>query len=135
MVRSFLAFSAVGMLITVLSASTYWLIVSNFGLDANLSLLIVFVIFTVLGHLLHGLVSFRSQTKGVLIGRSFRRFIVVNMIGFALNQLFVYGIVKYLDLPVWGPIFPMVLVTPAIIFVLSRFWVFIDQGAVNENQT
>lgn len=126
---SFLRFSSVGLFITLCSAAGYWVLATPLGLDPNLALAIVFVIFTVIGHRLHGTYSFRDQTKGQLAGRTMIRFTVANLVGFAMNQGFIMIFVKSLGYQTWVPIIPMVVVTPVVIFVINRCWVFHDNAS------
>lgn len=123
---SFFKFAGVGFLMTVCSAFAYWVLATLFGLDPNFALLVVFSIFTLVGHWLHGIISFRDQTGGNLSRSTGIRFAVVNLIGFSLNQGAVMILVKILGYENWVPIIPMVLVTPIVVFFLSRFWVFYD---------
>ena len=124
MFRSLLAFSSVGLFITFCSALGYWLLSGPAGVDPNIALLAVFCAFTVVGHFLHGRVSFRDQTDGRLHGRSFRRYTLINVLGFAMNQVFVFLFVKLWHWPDWTPVLPFVLVTPVFIFLTGRYWAF-----------
>jgi hypothetical protein len=48
----------------------------------------------------------------------------VSLVSFALNQLWVWLLVRHFALPLWAP-YPLVLgVTPLIVFSLNRRWVF-----------
>ena len=52
------------------------------------------------------------------------RFIAVSLVSFALNQLWVWLLVRHFGLPLWAP-YPLVLgATPLIVFSLNRRWVF-----------
>lgn len=122
--QSLVAFSFVGFFITSCSALSYWLLSGPADVDPNLALLAVFCVFTMVGHFLHGRFSFRDQTKGRLHGRTFRRYLLINVLGFAMNQLFVLAFVKLWHWPDWTPVVPFVVVTPVFIFVTSRYWAF-----------
>ena len=52
------------------------------------------------------------------------RFLVVNLLGFASNQFFVWLLVKKLDGPNWWPVIPIIFVTPVLTFALHRRWVY-----------
>ena len=50
--------------------------------------------------------------------------VAVSLVSFALNQLWVWLLVREFALPLWAP-YPLVLgVTPLIVFALNRRWVF-----------
>lgn len=125
---SFLKFSSVGLFITFCSAAGYWLLATA-GLDPNLSLVIVFVIFTIVGHRVHGAVSFKDKIGGKLPRDTMVRFSIVNFAGFAMNQAFIMISVKVLGYQNWVPIVPMIFVTPIVVFVLNRCWVFHDDAS------
>ena len=129
LLSSFLKFSGVGLFITFCSAAGYWLLATPAGLDPNLSLVVVFVIFTIVGHRLHGAVSFRDKTGGTLPRNTVIRFSVVNLVGFAMNQASIMILVKVLGYQNWVPIVPMIFVTPIVVFVLNRYWVFHDDAS------
>ena len=46
------------------------------------------------------------------------------MLGFVVNQVFVWSLVKQLDGPTWWPTVPMVLFTPLLTFALHRRFVY-----------
>ena len=52
------------------------------------------------------------------------RFMAVNLVGFALNQGWVWLLVKHLGGATWWPIVPFVFVTPLVTFYLHRRWVY-----------
>jgi putative flippase GtrA len=72
----------------------------------------------------HGAISFRGDGGRDRQHVRATRFLLVNVAGFAVNQFFVWFLVKYLGGPTWWPIIPFLLVTPWITFALHRRWVF-----------
>ena len=52
------------------------------------------------------------------------RFMVVNIIGFLVNQFFVWLLVKQLGGPTWWPTIPIIFVTPLLTFALHRRFVY-----------
>jgi putative flippase GtrA len=117
-------YAIAGLLITLTFSVCYWLLAEWAGVDANLSLAITFVIFTAISYFTHGAFSFRGHGGRDRQHVRAARFLIVNLIGFALNQAFVLVLVKMLDGPNWWPIVPFVLVTPWVTFALHRKWVF-----------
>ncbi|RZV50831.1 MAG: GtrA family protein [Sphingomonadaceae bacterium] len=117
-------YGVAGGLITLAFAATYWAVATFGGVDPNLALAIVFVVFTGISYLVHGRYSFaghggrdRPNVRGA-------RFAVVNVAGFLLNQFWVWWLVKELDGPVWWSTVPIVMVTPWLTFAAHRLWVY-----------
>jgi putative flippase GtrA len=117
-------YAMTGVGVTLASAGGYWVLATAGGIDPALSFTIVFVIFTVVGYLLHSVVSFRGH--GARDRQAVRglRYFAINLMGFAINQGFIWLFVTYAGRPAWVPIIPMVVVTPLISFGLHRRWVF-----------
>jgi putative flippase GtrA len=66
--------------------------------------------------------AFHREVPGV--GKAMRRFLIVSLIGLALNSLVVYVITDLLALSYWYAVVLMVTAVPGIVFLLSRFWAF-----------
>jgi putative flippase GtrA len=113
-----------GMVITVLVAASYWAIAEFLDVDPMVSLAIVFLFFTVVSYFTHGAFSFRDHGSRDRQHVRLVRFLVVNLIGFASNQFFVWLLVKVLGGPNWWPVIPIIFVTPWLTFLLHRRWVF-----------
>ena len=120
-------FLVIGMGITISSAGSYWLLADRGGLDPNLSLLLVFVVFTLIGFVAHGRITFGDHARSGGSSARLVRYVVVSLSGFIVNELFVFVLVKKAHGPVWWPVVPMILVTPWLLFGLNRFWVFPEQ--------
>jgi putative flippase GtrA len=117
-------YAIAGGIITLLVAASYWAVATWFHVDANLALGLVFVVFSAVSYVTHGKYSF--QDHGTRDRQHIRavRFFVINLLGFALNQLFVWFFVKHLGGPTWWPIPLIVALTPLITFTLHRRWVY-----------
>lgn len=113
-----------GLLITILFSAAYWAVTELVGIDPMLSLTIVFVVFSGISYITHGAFSFRGYGERDRHHVRATRFFVVNLTGFALNQFFVWLLVKQLGGPTWWPIIPFIVVTPWITFALHRKWVY-----------
>ena len=84
---------------------------------------IAFVVATVVGRVAHSQISFRGH--GTRSRRTAHRFLVVQLLGFALNQAFIWLLTGPLvHGPWWWPLVPAVFVTPLVTFGLQRNWVF-----------
>ncbi len=113
-----------GAVITVMVAASYWAIAEFLNVDPMVSLTIVFLVFTVVSYIVHGVFSFRDHGGRDRQHVRLTRFLAVNLVGFGTNQFFVWLLVKELGGPNWWPVIPMVFVTPVLTFVLHRRWVF-----------
>ncbi len=75
-----------------------------------------------LGYFLHSRVTFRNH--GTRDRSSQIRFILASLPSFALNVFWAWLLTVALRLPHWTIYLPIWLVTPGMIFVLNRWWVF-----------
>ena len=117
-------YALAGMAITSLVGGSYWAIAEFLHVDPMLSLLVVFIAFTFVSYFTHGSFSFRGHGERDRQHVRLARFLVVNLIGLATNQVFVWLLVKHMHGPNWWPVIPIIFVTPALTFVLHRRWVF-----------
>ena len=117
-------YAIAGGIITLLVAASYWAVATLLHVDANLALALVFVFFSGVSYVTHGKYSF--QDHGTRDRHHVRvvRFFIINLLGFALNQLFVWFFVKHLAGPTWWPIPLIVVLTPLVTFTLHRRWVY-----------
>lgn len=113
-----------GLVITILFSASYWAVTELAGIDPMVSLTIVFLFFTAVSYVTHGVFSFRGHGARDRQHVRASRFLIVNVIGFVLNQFFVWLLVKQLGGATWWPIVPFILVTPWLTFALHRKWVF-----------
>ncbi len=117
-------YAITGVLASIVNIGIYHALVKAAGWDPNLAWSCGFVGAASTGYVIHGQWSFRGHggrdRQHVRIGR----FVIVSLISFALNSLWVWLLVQHMDLPIWAP-YPLVLcVTPLLVFWLNRHWVF-----------
>ena len=117
-------YAAAGLAITLSFAAAYWGLTEATGMDPMLSLTIVFIVWTFISYSVHGRFSFRGHGGRDRPHVRTMRFFVTNLVGYGVNQLFVWMLVHHLGGPTWWPIIPIVLVTPWITFFLQRRWVY-----------
>jgi putative flippase GtrA len=117
-------YALAGLLITIAFSASYWLLTVLTGMDANLALAFVFVLFSGLSYVAHGAFSFAGHGERDRPHVRVSRFFTVNILGFLANQFWVWLLVKRLDGPTWWPVIPFILVTPWLTFVLHRRWVY-----------
>jgi putative flippase GtrA len=112
-----------GGLASIVNIGVYWLLAAR-GLDPNLAWTAGFVGAMAVGYVVHSRWSFRGHGARGNLARTGGRFVIASLISFALNQLWVWLLVRHLGLPLWSP-YPLVLgVTPLALFWLNRRWVF-----------
>ena len=117
-------YAIAGGAITVLVAASYWALAEFGGVDPMVSLAMVFVFFSIVSYVIHGLFSFRghgTRDKHHVRGA---RFMIVNIIGFLVNQFFVWLLVKQMGAPTWWPTIPIIFATPLLTFALHRRYVY-----------
>ena len=124
MTRQILRYAVAGGVITVAFAAAYWALAEFGGVDPNLSLAVVFVIFTGISYVVHGRFSFAGHGQRDRPHVRGARFAVVNVAGFLLNQLWVWWLVKSMGGETWWPTVPIVLVTPWLTFAAHRLWTY-----------
>ena len=117
-------FGLAGVLLTLLVAGGYWVMATFLGVEPMLSLTLNYVVVTGIGYWLHSRFSFRGHGSRDNEAVRTARLFAVNTIGFLVNQLFVWLLVKQLGGPTWWPVLPILFVTPLVTFALNRRWVF-----------
>ncbi len=120
-------YGVVGLGVTMAQAAVYWLLAARVGLHSQLANLAGYIVAVMLGYVLHGRFTFADpEREGGAAAHAARgaRFIAVSLVSLALNALWVWLTVSWLRWPTWAPIPAMLFVTPAIVFLLNRRWVF-----------
>ena len=119
-----LRYVVAGGLITLAVAASYWAIAEYLGVDPMVSLTIVFLVFSAVSYLVHGAFTFKGHGTRDRHHVRGARFVAINLFGFAVNQGFVWYLVKHLDGSTWWPTIPMILFTPLLTFALHRRFVY-----------
>ena len=117
-------YAIAGGAITMLVAGSYWALAEFGGIDPMVSLAIVFVFFSIVSYVVHGVFSFRGHGTRDRHHVRGMRFMIVNIIGFLVNQFFVWLLVKQMGGPNWWPTVPIIFVTPLLTFALHRRYVY-----------
>ena len=116
-------YALTGGIASLVNIGVYWLLAAR-GMDPNLAWTIGFAAAVAVGYVIHSRWSFRGHGRRDNLARTGGRFVIVALVSFSLNQLWVWLLVQRLDLPLWAP-YPLVLgVTPLLVFALNRKWVF-----------
>jgi putative flippase GtrA len=117
-------YALAGLAITLAAAGGYWAITDLLHVDPMASYAIVFLVFSVVSYVTHGEYSFKGHGGRDRHHIRMGRFFAVNVLGFIVNQGFIWLLVKQLDGPTWWPTIPMVFVTPLLTFALHRRFVY-----------
>lgn len=117
-------YAVAGLAITLALAASYWALAEFGGLDPMLSFAFVFLLFSGVSYVTHGAFSFKGHGSRDRHHIRASRYVAVALFGFGLNQFFVWFLVKHLGGPTWWPTIPMVFVTPLILFMLMRRYVY-----------
>ena len=117
-----LRFLISGALVTLLGVAVYAVVALVLRWHPQLGNLLAYLVAMATGYVMHSRWSFRDhgeRTRATAV-----RFVIVSLISLGLNSLWVAIITGPLGLgPAW-PILPMLFVTPAVTFLLNRYWVF-----------
>lgn len=124
MLLQLVRYAVAGMTITLLVAASYWAISEYLHVDPMVSFTIVFLFFSAVSYFTHGAFSFKDHGERDRHHVRMARFIVVNLIGFAVNQGFIWLLVKRMGEPTWVSTLPIIFVTPLLTFALHRRFVY-----------
>lgn len=112
-----------GAFVTALGVGVYALVALVFRWHPQLGNFLAYVVAVATGYFMHSSWSFKGHGSERTHATKLR-FITVSVISYALNSLWVWLLYTHLGLGRAAPIVPMLLVTPAVTFVLNRQWVF-----------
>ena len=122
-VGQLLRYGLTGGVASVVNIGVYWVLAAG-GMDPNLAWTAGFLAAVLVGYVIHSRWSFKGHGRRDNLARTGGRFFAVSLVSFALNQLWVWLLVRHFELPLWSP-YPLVLgLTPLIVFSLNRRWVF-----------
>ena len=113
-----------GGFVTALQAAVYWTLAQKLALHPQLANICGYRVAVATGYVLHGRFTFRGHGKRDQPFAQAMRFMAVSLISLALNAFWVWLTVQALGWPIWSPIPFMAVVTPGLVFVLNRQWVF-----------
>ncbi len=113
-----------GFAITLAVAGSYWALTEYSGLDPMISFTLVFLFFSAVSYFTHGAFSFRGHGARDQHHIRMGRFLAVNILGFLVNQGFIWLLVKQMGGPTWWPTIPFIFVTPLLTFALHRRFVY-----------
>lgn len=117
-------YAIAGLALTLGNAGLYWALTDLGGVHAMVSLALSSLLFLVIGYVTHARYTFKVESGDRHWGVGGARFVLVRLIGLGVNQFWVWLLVKQLGGPTWWPIVPMLIVTPLVVFVLLRTFVY-----------
>lgn len=123
MLGQVLRFLIAGGIVTAIGVAVYAFVALGLRWHPQVGNLLAYLVAAALGYVMHSRWSFRGHGGDRTSGTAMK-FVVVSLVSYALNAMWVWLGTGPLGLdPAW-PILPMVLITPAITFTLNRRWVF-----------
>ena len=117
-------YAITGLGVTAIGISVYLVGAYPLALPPLLANVLAYVVSMAFGYFMHGRYSFRGHGSRDNPAATSGRFFIVSGVSFALNSLWVWLMTGALHLADWTPTPLMVVVTPAVVFVLNRRWVF-----------
>lgn len=122
--RQAVRYAISGCALVLLYSAVYWTLADPLAVPALVANSAAFLTNLAAGWLVHSRWSFAGHGPAVRPDAAFRRFLLINIAGYALNSLWVWLIVEQLGSPVTASLLPIVLVTPLLMFWANRRWAF-----------
>lgn len=117
-----LRFAIVGFSLAAVYSAIYWYL-ATYVMAPVLAVVIAFLVSVSIGFVLHSRWSFRGHGRREDNALKVK-FLLVQVSGFVLNEIFTYVLTGPLREPTWWPLVPAIFVTPLATFVLNRQLVF-----------
>lgn len=119
-----LRYGLTGGFVTALQAGVYWWLAQRGHVTPQIANLAGYGVAVLTGFVLHGCFTFRGHGARDRMGMRAVRFFVVSLVSLALNAFWVWLCTARLGWPLWTPVPFMAVVTPGLVFMLNRQWVF-----------
>lgn len=117
-------YGVTGLFVTACQAAIYWSLAALAGIHPQIANFVGYLAAVVIGYVSHSLFTFRDHGAMDNHARRGVKFIIVSLVSYTLNALWVFLCVTHMRWPEWSPIPAMIFVTPAVMFGLNRQWVF-----------
>lgn len=127
LIAQLVRYALVGLGVTSVQALVYWLLAEQAQLHSQIANFVGYLCAVGCGYVLHGRYTFSGAAMpegGAAHVARGGRFVVASLVSWGLNALWVWLCVSWRGWPTWTPIPAMLLVTPALVFVLNKKWVF-----------
>jgi putative flippase GtrA len=119
-----LRYGLVGGAVTALQAAVYWGLARGLGIHPQFANFAGYLAALASGFVAHGRYSFRDHGGRDRPAARAARFFLVSLVSLGLNAFWVWLCVTRFGWPLWAPVPFMGVVTPALVFLLNRQWVF-----------
>ena len=110
--------------ITLVGGGLYLALVQATSVNEQVAMFAAYVVCVAIGYVLHSRWSFRGHGSRDDPAKTTSRFIIASLLSYALNAFFTWALVRGLDLARWTPVLTTLFVTPVLMFVVNRRWVF-----------
>lgn len=120
-------YGAVGLGVTLVQAAVYWVLATPAAIHAQIANFVGYLAAVASGYVLHGRYTFAGTARPA--GRAEHaarggRFVIASLVSLGFNALWVWICVSWQRWPTWTPIPAFLFITPALLFVLNKKWVF-----------
>ena len=122
LIGQIIRFGVNGGITTGLLTVTYWLVDRYTHASPQLCNFAGYLAALTTGYFLHSRVTFRGhgrRGRGAML-----RFFLASLPSYVVNVFWTWALTAFLHLPSWTPLVPIWCLTPIMIFVLNRWWVF-----------
>lgn len=117
-------YGIIGALITAGGQAIYYVLAETRTTSPLVAIAIAWIVGVIVGYFAHGWISFAGHGERDDHAGMSTRFVVVNLVGYAINSFWVWLLVERLGGPTWWPIVPNIALTPLMTFWLHRHWTF-----------
>ncbi len=124
LIAQFIRYGLTGGFVTLIGVGVYWYAARKSGFSPLVATLLAYLVAVAIGYVLHSRFSFKGHGSRDDTLKTTSRFFAGSLLSYALNSLFVWiatGPMR--GPPEWG-IIPMVFITPVVLFIVNRLWVF-----------
>jgi putative flippase GtrA len=118
-----LRYGLVGGMVTFFQIAVYNLLVGPGRIAPLTANPLATIAAMVIGYVIHSRFTFAGHEGGG-VAQTGWRYVIVTLIGFALNQGWVWLFTRHFGWPKWSPSLAFLFITPPVLFVLNRKWVF-----------
>jgi putative flippase GtrA len=123
LVAQIVRYGVVGLGITIFQISLYNLLVTLLHIGPLGANPLASAAAMLLGYISHSRFTFAGHQAGGVTETGWR-FVIVSLIGFALNQGWTWAFTRHFGWPKWSPSLAYLFLTPPVLYLLNRKWVF-----------
>lgn len=120
-------YAIVGFGVMLVQAAIYWVLATAGGVHSQIANFAGYIAAVLLGYIFHGRYTFADAQRDTGVSAHAARgsrFVMASLASLGLNALWVWLCVSWRHWPTWAPIPAMLFVTPGIVFILNKKWVF-----------